>query len=110
MENTENDTDFLLNKDKSNKIEEYHSVSNRAEIRKQATHDGDDGYYDCDEKQSGKQSNVRTLKGVLDAFLRGVADVASATCCVQLLELNMFRSGIPLIAYVTGILINRKRK
>ena len=56
MENMQRETDFLLNKDKSNKIEEYHSVNNRAEIRKQATYDDDDGYYDCDEKQSGKQS------------------------------------------------------
>ena len=104
------ETDYLLKKDKGDKIEQYHSVNNRAEIRKLGTHDDDDGYYDCDEKQSGKQSNVRTLKGVLDAFLRGVADVASATRCVQLLELDVSRSGIPLIAYVTGILINRKGK
>ena len=110
MKNTQRETDSSLNKDKINKIEEYHSVNNRAEIRKQGTHDDDDDYYDGDEKQSGKQSRVRTLNGVLDAFLQGVDVVTSATRCVQLLELNMFRSGIPLIVNVTGILINRKRK
>ena len=110
MENTQRETDSLLNKGKCDKLEEYHSVNNREEIQKQATHDDDDNYNDGNEKQSNKQSNVRTLKGVVAAFLQGVVDVTSATSCVQLLEVNMFRSGIPLIAYVTGILINRKRK
>ena len=110
MESTQRETDLLLNKDKSNKIEEYHSVNNRAEIQKPATHDDDGDYNDGDEKQSGKRSKVQMLKGVLDVFLRGVDDVTSATSCVQLLELTMFRSGIPLTAYVTGILTSRKRK
>ena len=56
-------------------------------------------------------SKVQKMKGIVGEFLQDVVDVTSATSdSVQLLELNMYRSGIPLIAYVTGIFFNRKRK
>ena len=66
------------------------------------------------ENESNEKSYLKTATGVIAIFSTVVLFSASATC-VQLLErripdleLNAFRSGIPLLFYTIGILIMRR--